>query len=98
MQNKIGLLTGDMSRFAFILRVMGLSDLALGYDEVAGKLRNDNSPEAVLEARAWVARSFGNGSGSLSDRYVYKDGVIDESLNVEYEALLRRLTNFANGA
>ncbi|MDN3904780.1 hypothetical protein [Arthrobacter sp. YD2] len=87
-----------MSRFAFILRVMGLSDLAQGYDEVAGKLRKDQSPEAVFAAKSWVARSFGNGSGSLSDRYVYSDGVIDERLNAEYEALLHKLTNFANGA
>lgn len=98
MQNKIGLLTEDMSRFAFILRVMGLSDLAQKYEQLAGKLRNDQSPDAVNQARAWVASSFGRGSGSLSDRYVYRDGAIDEGLNAEYETLLQKLTDFANGA
>ncbi|KAD3633061.1 hypothetical protein GD627_09465 [Arthrobacter yangruifuii] len=98
MQNKIGLLTEDMSRFAFILRVMGLSDLAQKYEQLAGKLRNDQSREAVKEARGWVASSFGRGSSSLGDRYVYRDGVIDEALNAEYETLLQKLTDFANGA
>lgn len=91
-------LTDGMSRFAFILRVMGLTDLAQKYEDLAGRLRKDQSPEAVDEARAWVASSFGRGSGSLSDRYVYRDGVIDEALNAEYESLLQKLTDFANGA
>lgn len=98
MRTEIVLLPDDMSRFAFILRVMGLSVLAQKYEELAGKLRNNQSPEAVKEARAWVASSFGRGSGSLSDRYVYWDGAIDEALNAEYETLLQKLTDFANGA
>jgi hypothetical protein len=92
------LLADGMSRFAFILRVMGLTDLAQKYEELAGRLRKDQSPEAVDEARAWGANSFGRGSGSLSDRYVHRNGVVDESLNAEYETLLQKLTDFANGA
>ncbi|WP_394247744.1 hypothetical protein [Arthrobacter pityocampae] len=98
MSVEIVLFTDGMSRFACILRVMGLADLAQEYEELAGKLRKDQSPETVGEARAWVASSFGRGSGSLSDRYVYRNGVVDEVLNAEYETLLQELTDFANVA
>lgn len=98
MRNEISALSENMSRFASILKVMGLFELAHKYEQLSGKLRNDQSPETLKEARAWVASSFGRGSGSLSDRYVYRDGVIDEALNAEYETLLQKLTDFANDA
>ena len=91
-------LTNDMSRFAFILRVMGLADLAQKYEALAEKLRADRSAETVDAARVWVSASFGRGSGSLSDRYVYRDGSFDESLNAEYERILQKLTDFGHGA
>lgn len=97
MPTDIILLTNDMSRFAFILRVMGLADLAQKYEALAEKLRADRTVEAVDAARVWVSGSFGRGSGSLSDRYVYRDGSIDEALNTEYETLLKKLTRFADG-
>ena len=90
-------LTNDMSRFAFIIRVMGLADLAQKYEAVAEKLRADRSVEAVDAARVWVSGSFGQGSGSLSDRYVYRDGSFDKSLNEEYEKILHKLTDFGHG-
>ena len=85
-----------LSRFAFILGVMGLQELGGKYAALAGKLRTDTSPRALAEAREWVRGSFGRGSGSLSDRYVYRDGAFDEGLNTEYETLLQRLTDFAH--
>jgi len=93
----IVLLTKDMSRFADILRPMGLPELADKYEAQASDLRANRSSEAVSAARAWVARSFGRGVGSLSDRYVSRNGAVDEALNAEYEELLQRLTDFANG-
>ncbi|MCQ1957539.1 hypothetical protein NNX39_13635 [Arthrobacter sp. zg-Y826] len=86
----------DLSRFAFILSAMGLNELARKYEAVAEKLRTDPSSRTVAEAREWVLGSFGRGRGSLSDRYVYRDGAFDEGLNAEYETLLRRLTDFAH--
>ncbi|MDK1327575.1 hypothetical protein [Arthrobacter sp. zg-Y1143] len=89
-------LTDDMSRFASILRVMGLGPLAQKYEALAWQLRTDTSPGMVAEAREWVSGSFGRGVGSLSDRYVCRDGAFDEELNAEYETLLQILTDFAN--
>ena len=96
MSVDIAQLTSDMSRFAVLLGVMGLNGLAQKYEALAESLRNDRSPDALREARAWVSGSFGQGSGSLSDRYVYRDGIFDEALNAEYETLLQKLTDFSH--
>ena len=95
-RGNLGSLPDDMSRFGFILGVMGLRELAEKYEALAEKLRTDTSPRTVAEAREWVLGSFGRGSGSLSDRYMYRDGALDEGLNTEYETLLRSLTDFAH--
>lgn len=94
----IHIVASDMSRFAYLLSVMDLTELAQKYEALADKLRNDPSVEVVNEARVWVSRSFGRGSGSLSDRYLYTGRSINEALNAEYEALLQKLTDFANDA
>lgn len=98
MVTDMNTLTQDMDKFASLLRIMDLPELAQNYEDLAMRLRADSSTRAVTEAREWVARSFGRGSGSLSDRYVYRDGSVDEVLNAEYEELLQKLTDFANGS
>jgi len=98
MGTDIDTLTLDMLRFASLLRIMELAKLAQNYEDLAVKLRADSSTKAVDEAREWVFGSFGQGSGSLSDRYVYKNGSVDDVLNAEYEELLQKLTDFANGS
>lgn len=92
------IVANDMSRFAYLLSVMDLTELAQKYEALADKLRNDPSVEVVNEARVWVSSSFGRGNGSLSDRYLYTGRSINEALNAEYEALLQKLTDFANDA
>jgi hypothetical protein len=94
----IDTLTLDMLRFASLLRIVELPKLAQNYSDLAVKLRADSSTRAVNEAREWVSRSFGQGSSGLSDRYVYRNGSVDDVLNAEYEELLQKLTDFANGS
>lgn len=94
----IDTLTLDMLRFASLLRIVELPKLAQNYSDLAVKLRADSSTRAVNEAREWVSRSFGQGSSSLSDRYIYRNGSVDDVLNAEYEELLQKLTDFANGS
>jgi hypothetical protein len=98
MGTDIDTLTLDMLRFASLLRIMELAKLAQYYEDLAVKLRADSSTKAVDEAREWVFGSFGQGSGSVRDLYVYKNGSVDDVLNAEYEELLQKLTDFANGS
>jgi hypothetical protein len=85
MGTDIDTLTPDMFRFTSLLRIMELPQLAQNYENLEVKLRTDSSTRAVNEAREWVSRSFGKGSGSLSDRYAYREGSVDDDLNAEYD-------------
>ena len=89
-------LTADMMRFASLLRHMNLSVVALKYESLARALQTEPSAESVEEVRLWLRSSLKGGSGSLSDRYVQKDGAVDEVLNAEYEELLQKFTDFVN--
>ena len=94
-------LSFDMFRFASLLRLVGLSELAQGYDDEAMKLRGEPSPHGVEKARGYVASTFRySGWGSITDRYVGgrgADGSVDEVLNDEYEELARKLGEFGGG-
>lgn len=91
--------TLNMLRFASLLRLIGQPEIAKNYEDLAVNLRADSSVPAVSKAREWVSMTFRGTSGSLADQYVYKkDGSVDDVLNAEYEELLQKLTDFANGS
>lgn len=95
----INALTIDMLRFALLLRVIRLPELAKNYEDRALWLRWDNPrSEDIDESRAWVRLTLKGGAGGLGDRYVHRrDGSVDEPLNQEYWELLGKMTEFANG-
>ena len=96
MKTDTEVLAADMMRFASLLRHMNLAVVALKYESLARALQSEPSEESVEEVRLWLRSSMKGGSGSLSDRYVQKDGAVDEVLNVEYEELLQKFTDFVN--
>jgi hypothetical protein len=96
MKTDTEVLAADMMRFASLLRHMNLSVVALKYESLARALQSEPSEESVEEVRLWLRSSMKGGSGSLSDRYVQKDGAVDEVLNAEYEELLQKFTDFVN--
>lgn len=97
MNTDVTALTTDMLRFSEILEIMNISTLARNYANMARTLESEPSDEAVEEVREWVRLTLKGGSGSLGDLYVHKDGEVDAILNPEYEDLLQKLTDFANG-
>jgi len=91
--------TLDMLRFASLLRLIEQPEIAKNYEDLAGNLRTDSSAPAVSRAREWVSLTLRGTSGGLADQYVYKkDGSVDDALTAEYEELLQKLTDFANGS
>lgn len=97
MNTNVTALTTDMLRFSELLEIMKNSTLARNYANMARTLESEPSDEAVEEVREWVRLTVKGGAGSLNDLYVQKDGEVDSILNPEYEELLQRLTDFANG-
>jgi hypothetical protein len=90
--------TLDMLAFATLLRLVGLPELAQGYESLSMELRTDGSVQAVEKAREWVLPTLRSGPGRLDDRYVYKrDGSLDHYLSDWYDALRDRLGGFASG-
>lgn len=96
METDTEVLATDMMRFASLLRHMNLTVVALKYESLARALQSEASEEAVEEVRLWIRSSLKGGSGSLSNRYVGKDGAVEEVLNAEYEKLLQKFTDFVN--
>ena len=88
---------GSMSRFADLLRLVGLPELGEGYREEAERLDGDRSDRSVRQTRDWIRQTFQyQGGGSIPDRYVAKeDGSIDRPLDNEYRELMRILGAFA---
>lgn len=97
MNTDVTALVTDMLRFSEILEIMNISTLARNYANMARTLQSEPSDEAVEEVREWVLLTLKGGAGSLGDLYVHKDGEVDAILNPEYEELLQKLTDFANG-
>lgn len=95
----VNALTRDMARFATLLRLVRLPELAENYEDVTRKLRTDSSTSSVEEVREWVSKTLAySGSGSIYDRYIQKqDGSIDRIANAEYKDILEKLTAFASG-
>ena len=92
-------ISGNMNRFASLLRLMRQPQLAQNYESLAERLRADSSAQTVNDAREWVTMTFRGTSGSLTDQYIQKeDGAVDPILTKEYEELLQKLTDFANGS
>ncbi|WP_104110566.1 hypothetical protein [Arthrobacter sp. N199823] len=96
MKTDTQVLAADMMRFASLLTHMDLSVVGLKYESLARALQTEPSEESVEEVRLWLRSSLKGGNGSLSDRYVQKDGAVDEVLNAEYEKLLQKFTDFVN--
>lgn len=98
MTTDVNALTLDMLKFAGLLRLISQPQLAQNYESLAVELRSDPSDQGVEDAREWVRTTLRGGSGGLGDVYVQKkDGSLDEVLDQEYQELLQRLTDFANG-
>lgn len=99
MTTDINTLTFDMLKFATLLRVIQLPELAQNYESRALWLRwSDPASEDIEETRSWVRLTLKGGAGGLGDRYVHKrDGSVDDELNQEYWELLGKMTDFANG-
>lgn len=96
MKTDTEVLAADMMRFASLLRHMNLTVVAFKYESLARALQSEPSEVSVEEVRLWLRSSMKGGSGGLSDRYVQKDGAVDEVLNAEYEELLQKFTDFVN--
>jgi len=96
MKTNVKELASDMMRFASLLRHMDLVVVALKCEAFARALESEPTQESVEEVRLWLRSAMKGGSGSLSDRYVQKDGAVDEVLNAEYEGLLQKFTDFVN--
>lgn len=98
MNTDVTALTIDMLRFSELLEIMRIPTLARNYATMARTLQVEPSDEAVEEVREWVRLTHKGGSGGLGDLYVQNEnGSVDEFLNPEYEELLQKLTDFANG-
>lgn len=98
MDNCVNELTLDMLRFAGLLRLIRQPQLAQTYEAAAMDLRSDPSDQSVEETREWVRTTLKGGAGGLGDLYVQrKDGPPDEVLDQQYQELLQKLTDFANG-
>lgn len=96
MTTNVEELASDMMRFAFLLRHMDLVAVVLKCEAFARALQSEPTQESVEEVRLWLRGAMKGGSGSLSDRYVQKEGAVDEVLNAEYEGLLQKFTDFVN--
>jgi hypothetical protein len=91
-------LTLDMLSFSGLLRHIRQLELAENYEARAMYVRSNPGAEAVEETRAWVGLTLMGGAGGLGDSYVQKtDGSVDRVLNQQYQDLLQKLTDFANG-
>lgn len=91
-------LTIDMLRFSALLHSMNITVLDQNYATKAMELQSDPSDEHVEAVREWVRLTLKGTSGGLSDLYVHNpDGTVNEALNAQYEELLHKLTDFANG-
>jgi hypothetical protein len=98
MSTDVHALTIDMLRFSALLNDMNVTGLDRKYAENAMVLQSDSSDQNVEEVREWVRLTLKGGSGGLGDLYVQKpDGSLDQLLNAQYEELLQKLTDFANG-
>ncbi|XAS63251.1 hypothetical protein VUN84_13210 [Micrococcaceae bacterium Sec5.8] len=88
----------DMRRFAGLLRLIKQAKIAQNYEDLALQLQSDSSARTVDNARKCFSMTFMGTSGGLTDQYVYaEDGSVDDALSGEYEELLKKLTDFANG-
>jgi hypothetical protein len=98
MNTDVHALTIDMLRFGALLQSMKISGLAQNYAAKAMELQSDSSDQNVEEVREWVRLTLKGGSGGLGDLYVHnQDGTVDQFLNDQYNELLQKLTDFANG-
>lgn len=90
-------LAADMNRFAELLKLVGRPGPETGrqYAEYAAALLADPSPRAVEVVREWVSLTLQySGNGSIFDRYVSVDGVVDDALTAEYLRLAGKLREF----
>lgn len=91
-------LVTDMFQFSALLHTMGADVLSRNYAAKAMSLQSDSSDQNVKEVRDWVRLTLKGGSGGLGDQYVqHSDGSVNRPLTAQYEKLLQRLTDFANG-
>lgn len=73
MITDINALTIDMLRFALLLRVIDLPNLAQNYESQTLKLRwSDPSSQDVEDAREWVRLTIKGGAGGLGDMFVHR--------------------------
>lgn len=99
MATDIDALTGDMLKFASLLKLVARPGpaVAVTFADYAVGLRDAPSVEAEKEVREWlflVLRHTGN--NSIFDRYVVKDGEISTPLSREYLDVAGRLRQFGN--
>jgi hypothetical protein len=98
MTTNVNALALDMLTFSGLLRIIRQPQLAENYEARAKYLLSDLAAKEIEETRAWVRLTLQGGAGGLGDMYVQKrDGSVDEVLTQQYQDLLQKMTDFANG-